>query len=106
MTDNPFDPDRDPELGALLRAHLEGADPAGFAARVLERLPRVGNPWEVLAGWARPGVAAALVLSAALGYWLGLAGQPAEMPAAAEVLAVEQPLDSEALMSVVLGAER
>jgi len=106
MIDNPFEPDRDPELGALLRTHLAAADPAGFTARVLQRLPRAGNPWDVLAGWARPGVAAALVLGAAVGYWLGLGEQPAQTPAAAEVLATDQPLDSDALMSVVLGAER
>ena len=31
---NPFDPERDPALGAMLRDSLTGADQAGFIARV------------------------------------------------------------------------
>jgi hypothetical protein len=83
-----FDPGRDHELGALLREHLSDDDIAGFAARVLERVALGGNStaWEILAGWARPGLAAALLLATLTGFWM-VARQDAS--ASVEVLAVE-----------------
>ncbi|MEO8635366.1 MAG: hypothetical protein ABI587_08825 [Gemmatimonadales bacterium] len=83
-----FDARRDEALGALLRSHLSGDDTAGFAARVLERLPISGNStaWEILAGWARPGLAAALLLATLTGFWM-VARQ--NSGGAADVLAVE-----------------
>ncbi len=67
-----FGPGRDHELGRLLREHLSGADTASFTARVLERLPAgaTSTAWEILAGWARPGLAAALLLATLTGFWL------------------------------------
>jgi hypothetical protein len=108
MTDNLFDSRPDPALGALLREHLDAGDPRGFAARVLARLPRKGaaTQWEVLAGWSRPGIAAAFLLAAALGYWFVLQ-QPAPAPAVtAEVQELASPADPETLMAVVLGSAR
>jgi hypothetical protein len=83
-----FDARRDEELGALLRSHLSGGDTAGFAAQVLERLPLAGNvtAWEILAGWARPGLAAALLLATLTGFWM-VARQ--NTSGGVEVLAVE-----------------
>lgn len=72
MTHNPFDHERDVELGAVLRAHLEGADPAAFAARVRRALATEIplGPFDVLGGWLRPGVAAAALIALAAGWWI------------------------------------
>jgi hypothetical protein len=85
---NDFGSGRDDELGNLLREHLSGADSAAFTARVMERIPAGGNstPWEILAGWARPGLAAALLLATLTGFWL-VARQDAD--SGVEVLAVD-----------------
>lgn len=64
---NPFDPAPDRELGALLRAHLEAPGHPGFVAQVLAAAGsrREEDSVQVLARWARVGVAAALVLATA-----------------------------------------
>lgn len=57
-------PERDAELGALLRAAFDDGADAAFAARVrgaLVRERREGT-WDVLAHWLRPGLAAAAVI--------------------------------------------
>lgn len=78
MKDSPsFDHRPDPELGAALRAALEPADnQAAFVARVLAQY---GNalerssiaPFEVLASWARPGMAAAAAAALVMGFLFG-----------------------------------
>jgi len=62
---NPFDPARDRELGALLRAHLEAPGHPAFVAQVLAAAGgrREEDSLQVLARWARIGVAAALLLA-------------------------------------------
>lgn len=59
--------DRDRELGSVLRELLgPGGDTAAFVARVLARAregQQVGAWWDVLGGWARPGLAAAALLA-------------------------------------------
>ena len=74
---NPFDPERDPALGAMLRDALTGADQAGFIARVRASvaLTRQERTFDVLARWLRPSVAAAaavMMLGAAL-WWYQVA---------------------------------
>lgn len=74
--ENPFDAKPDAELGHLLRECLEAPDPDAFAARVRAAIgaePRVASEgsWEVLARWARPGLAAAAIVLLSLGVWLG-----------------------------------
>lgn len=64
----PFDGRPDAELGASLRLALGGDDGPGFTRRVLAAL-EVPTFWDVLATWARPGLAAGLVLLALLGFW-------------------------------------
>ncbi|MDZ4865232.1 MAG: hypothetical protein SGJ01_17565 [Gemmatimonadota bacterium] len=107
---NDFGPDRDDELGNLLREHLSGADTAGFTARVLERIPAGSNStaWEILAGWARPGLAAALLLATLTGFWL-VARQNAS--SGVEVLAVDgletgQTVAGDGLLAAVLASGR
>lgn len=62
---------RDRELGDALRAALTRPDEAAFVQRVLTRIEERGAWWEVLGGWARLGLAAALLLAAVSGFWLG-----------------------------------
>jgi hypothetical protein len=75
----PFDHRPDAALGAALREALAPGDHAAFIARVLAGLeaPRAGH-WEVLASWARAGIAAAAVAAFAAGI---LAGRAMSAPA-------------------------
>jgi hypothetical protein len=72
MTDNPFGHERDAELGALLRAHLEGEQHAAFVARIRAGLTTdvAAGPFDVLGAWMRPGIAAAALVAMAAGWWL------------------------------------
>ncbi|MBL8986498.1 MAG: hypothetical protein JNJ80_09510 [Gemmatimonadetes bacterium] len=67
-----FDAGPDRELGELVREYALGPAAPAFEARLratLGRLPERTSQWDVLAGWARPGVVAA---AAAAGFLLGL----------------------------------
>lgn len=72
MTTDPFDPRPDPELGHLLREHLGGGDPAAFGARLRAAIAgaQPASPWDVLSGWAMPGLAAAALMLLTLGMLL------------------------------------
>jgi hypothetical protein len=71
MDHSPFDHTPDPILGEALRETLAVGDDSGFVWHVLARL-RAAEPWWVILGdWARPGVAAALLLTAAGAFLLG-----------------------------------
>lgn len=103
----PFEASRDPALGRALTSLLDPGDDAGFAARVLSRLPERGGRtlWEVLATWTRPGIAAAVVAAALLGYWEVLRESAAPvLEPASELAATDRDLDRDVLMSVVLGS--
>lgn len=102
---SPFDSSHDRELGDRLREALTPGGDAGFVARVLSRLPERRTFWDVLESWARPGVAAAILVAALLGWWLTpRLGAPAS-PSPAEVLASEQPLQ-DAMANELLGTGR
>ncbi|HTS87461.1 MAG TPA: hypothetical protein VMG41_03130 [Gemmatimonadales bacterium] len=103
----PFDSGRDPALGELLRRHFEAADHDAFAALVMARLPQGASLWDVLARWARPGIAAAVLIAAALGYWT-VARETAQSAAepTGELAAAGRSMDTEALMGAVLGRSR
>jgi hypothetical protein len=103
----PFDPGRDSELGDALRRLLTQPDDAGFAARVVARLPDRTSLRDQLARWARPGVAAAVLLAALGGYWLGLRQDDQLDPEPApEFAATDRPLNGDELMEVMLGTTR
>ncbi len=72
MTQNPFDHERDAELGALLRAHLDAGDHAAFARRVRSALAAgtAAGPFDVLGAWLRPGIAAAAIIAIAAGWYI------------------------------------
>ena len=105
---DPFDGGPDPILGSLLRAHLDGdGNHAAFAARVLSRLPEPGSLWDVLAHWARPGIAAAVLAAALTGYWLVLReARQAPPEPVGELAATDRPLDRDALIRVALGSDQ
>ena len=68
----PFDHRPDPALGAALRAALEPGDQAAFVTRVMAGLDAARAPsWEILAAWARRGLAAAAVAALVAGFLLG-----------------------------------
>lgn len=69
----PFDHRPDRLLGEALREVLDPGDGAAFVARVVARAEqlRTGTWDTVLAGWARVGVAAAMIIALAAGYYLG-----------------------------------
>ena len=107
MEPSPFHLERDAALERGLRDLLDGADEASFVARVAAGLPPRSSLLHVLAGWARPGLAAALILATALGAWLTVRAEArADGSALAEVGASGRPQDSDALMGVALGGGR
>jgi len=70
----PFDHRPDPALGAALRQALTAADDAAFVARVLARVARAPIAhWDVLASWARAGIAVAAVAALVAGFLVGRA---------------------------------
>jgi len=74
----PFDHEPDARLGAALRQALESAGHEAFVARVLAGMSvsRAGS-WDILAGWAGKGIAAALLVALGAGFAAGRAMQPA-----------------------------
>jgi len=91
MTGNAFDHERDAELGALLRDHLDAPGHAAFVARVRAGVARETalSPFEVLGSWLRPGLAAAAIVAVAAGWWLttGVAQEVAASTTPVEVFA-------------------
>jgi hypothetical protein len=107
----PFDHRPDAMIGDALRRALDPADESAFVARVLARAERLragvaaGASWDaVLAGWARVGVAAAVMIALAAGYVLGRSA-PAPAPRRASVAdAVLAPATATAEVEVVLAS--
>ena len=88
MTDpSPFDHRQDRELGALLREALTSGNDSAFVGRVMtlvderEMAAAAELPWwQVLRGWVRPGLAAALVLAAGATLWAVATQQRSRQP--------------------------
>ena len=103
---NPFDPERDPALGALLRDALSGSDEAGFLARVRASvaLTRQERTFDVLARWLRPNVAAAaaIVLLGAGVWWYERAEAGAQGATVAELLVSDSVPGREVLLAGLL----
>ncbi len=113
----PFDHRPDPVLGAALRAALEPEDQAAFVARVMAGCDVARAPsrpsWEILAGWARHGLAAAAVAALVAGFLLGRSVRaPASLdeafaapgtglaaPALAALVASQRPPDASVLLA-------
>jgi len=103
----PFDHRPDPVLGAALRDALTGDHPLAFVARVTTAVAaRQSSSWEVLASWARPGIAAAVAALLA-GFLLGGESQASTAldliastagPSAREVVTALRPPDPGALL--------
>ena len=84
---SPFDDRPDRELGALLRDALTSGNESGFVGRVMtlvdeqEMAAAAELPWwQVLRGWVRPGLAAALVLAAGATLWAVATQQRSRKP--------------------------
>jgi hypothetical protein len=81
---SPFNHRPDPVLGAALRAALTTEDDAAFAHRVVAAAEADLGTWlwwQELTAWARPGLVAALLVVAAIGFWMGAMIQGREAPA-------------------------
>jgi len=122
-TQDSFDHRPDPTIGRLLREHLDtGNNDAAFVARVREaarrarRADRSGNvaEWDLLAGWFRPGIAAAaaILVGALVGVGVGNRSSPTvslaealgPVEAPAELLATDAQPDPQVLLSPLLEA--
>ena len=109
---SPFDHKPDAVLGEALRVALEPDDHAGFVRRVLAAaeplLRRDAVPtdwWEILGGWARPGLTAALLLAAWAAFRLKAETPRADQP----ISALEEGFQSEggaAAAPVLLASNR
>jgi hypothetical protein len=75
-----FDHRPDPVLGAALRQAISAEDHAAFVARVTTALaaPRVGH-WDVLASWARAGIAAVFVGAVSTALLVGALQRPMDL---------------------------
>ena len=110
MNMDAFDARPDPELGHLLREHLSGTDAEAFGARLRHAVAsaRPASPWDVLAAWATPGLAAAALVLLALGVAIGRQSERADaIEQALEVTSAPAELVAAAYSSspdVVLGA--
>jgi len=110
MTQSPFDHTQDVELGEALRSVLSGRDDEAFARRVMARVAELQDAvglrtawWEVLGGWARPGLVAAaigLILCTTI-LASGLLGRPEPLVALGDPL---QPVDQAGVLSALLSA--
>jgi len=104
----PFDHRPDPLVGEALRQTLDPGDAAPFVARVLARAAEVRiASWDaVLARWARPGVAAAVLVALAAGYLVGRASAaPVSRPSVYDALLAPpaHPGEVEIVLASVIG---
>ncbi len=105
----PFDHRPDAVLGKALREALDPGDAPAIIARVLARAEHVRvASWDaVLARWARAGVAAALFIALAGGYFVGrAAASPAAIrPTVSDVLIAPpaHPGEVEVVLASVIG---
>jgi hypothetical protein len=82
----PFDHRPDPALGSALRDALAAGDDAAFIARVLAQAGRPAEAhWDVLASWARIGIAAAAAAALLAGVLVGRGARAAPSAPAASV---------------------
>jgi hypothetical protein len=74
---SPFDSGPDEALGRLLRDALEPDHHGAFVTRMAAaiRADARETTWDILAGWARPGVAAAATIALLLAMWLAQSSQ-------------------------------
>lgn len=92
---SPFNHQPDPELGQVLREALAPTDPVAFTNRVLagfDEAQRRGLPFfDILAGWARIGVVAAVAVAIA-SMWLHRPAHLMESRATIDDVLAEEPV--------------
>lgn len=109
---NAFRSERDRALGELLHEHLSTTDDPSFAKGVMARIrqePRESS-WDVLAGWAPLGMAAAAILALVTGLWLGSDRSDTPVVAAeaadpVEWLSTGEPMTTEFVLTAVLAGD-
>jgi hypothetical protein len=101
----PFSHRSDPVLGAALRQVLSAEDHAMFVARVTAALAVPHElHWDILASWARHGIAIACVAALSAGLLVGLVPPPMDLiaslvaPSARELMATEGPPDPSVIL--------
>jgi hypothetical protein len=101
----PFNHRPDPLLGAALGQALSAEDHATFVARVTAALAAPHElHWDVLASWARHGIAIACVGALSAGLLVGLVQPPMDLiaslaaPSARELMATERPPDPSVIL--------
>lgn len=74
---SPFNSGPDEALGRLLRDALEPAHHGAFVTRIAAAIRADAREtiWDILAGWARPGVAAAAAIALTMALWLAQSRQ-------------------------------
>ena len=107
MTIESIGPERDPELGALLRAALDDGADAAFALRVRGALARERreDTLDVLAHWLRPGLAAAaaVIFAVLVGMQLSPVREPRPEALSDQLLAVEGAPVSDIVLAELVG---
>ena len=107
-----FDHRPDPELGAALRRALDPprGDQVAFVARVMARYDQAlatstVPTLEVLAAWARRGIAAALVAAVAGGFLLGRALRTSEPESFDATMAAMAPTSGPGVAALVTASD-
>ena len=97
---SPFNSGPDEALGRLLRDALEPAHHGAFVTRMAAaiRADARETTWDILAGWARPGVAAAAAIALSLALWLSQI-----LPADGEVVTLADAVESTVPTRVLFG---
>ena len=99
----PFDSRPDPVLGAALRAALAPRNSAAFVGRVVAAADRPAAPLDVLAGWSRLGIAAAVLAALFAGVAVGRdtasADSATSSPDAAAIIAGTEAPDAITLLA-------
>lgn len=112
----PFGARPDPAIAQLLRTYLEAPDDVAFTERLRQRLlQHEDSSWEVLARWARPGLAAAACLALLVGAWLEIRRDAADAPAyeetiqptgaPAQLFATSGPVTGDVVLAAVMDGE-
>lgn len=92
-TPEPFDTSPDRALGQLLRDHLDPGNHDAFVARLMARRP--APVWDVLARWARAGIAAAAIIAGIL----AIGSRTAERASATDNLALSDAIAPPSMLS-------
>jgi hypothetical protein len=96
---------QDRVLGAALADALAGKDHSTFVARVTAALAApLATEWDVLASWARMGIAASIVAALGTGLAIAATRSPAHVTATRAPVELVKPLAVPLAQDLILGA--